>query len=290
MLWVLLSLITAFSVATEAAIIKWRFSDLRGLEVVAAPMVFSLPCVAVLALVEPRPETLDPAFWTTLAILAPINVAGFICHTWAVKLSPLSLTVPFLAFTPALVVLTGFTVLGELPSVWGALGVAAIVAGSYVINLDSRGRDGLLGPIKAIGRERGSLLMLIAAGIWGVAAVFAKKLVVQSSPMYACAWFFLIHNSLLLTALLATGRVRVRVLAGRAWPLTLLGGLFFLDVYCHYTALSLVTTVYMISIKRLAGLFSVCYGWLFFKERSIGYRFAGAGCMTVGAVVIALWG
>ena len=290
MLWFFLSLLTAFAAASEGAVIKWRFADLRAPELVATPLLFSLPFFLAMTGIVERPETPDPAFWTTVALLAPINAVGFICHTWALKLSPLSLTLPFLAFTPLLVVLTGSLILGELPGPWGGVGVAAIVIGSYVINLDSVGREGLWGPIKAIGRERGSLLMLCAAAIWGLAAVLGKKLVLQSSPMYAAAWFFSLHNSALLLALVCTGRIRFRVLAARYKPLALLGGLYLLEIVCHYSALALIEAVYMVAVKRLLGVFAVGYGWFFFKERNIGYRFAGAAVMTAGAVVIAMWG
>ncbi|THB68014.1 MAG: DMT family transporter [Desulfovibrio sp.] len=290
MLWFFLSLFTAFAAATEAAIIKARLADLRHLEVMASPLVVSLPFFAAMVWMVERPETVDPAFWWNLALLVPINAAGFASHTLAIKLSPLSVTLPFLSVTPALVIVTGFLFLGELPGPWGAVGVFAIVVGGYVLNLDSGGKGALLGPIRAIAREKGSLLMLLAASIWGVAAVFGKLVVQQSSPLYGCAWFFLIHNTALLGALLATGKVRLGIYAVRWRPMVLLGLLFFVHVFCHFYALSLIEAVYMVSIKRLAGVFSVGYGWLLFRERHIGFRLAGAAIMTLGAAIIGLWG
>ena len=46
----------------------------------------------------------------------------------------------------------------------------------------------------------------------------------------------------------------------------------------------------MISIKRLSVLIGMVYGGLFFKEKYIALRFAGAGLMVTGAVLISIWG
>jgi len=47
---------------------------------------------------------------------------------------------------------------------------------------------------------------------------------------------------------------------------------------------------YMIAIKRLSVLFGVLYGGMWFQERRIGIRLAGAGLMVSGAVVILFFG
>jgi len=46
----------------------------------------------------------------------------------------------------------------------------------------------------------------------------------------------------------------------------------------------------MISVKRLSALIGIIYGRLFFKEKYIAVRFAGAGLMVAGAVLISIWG
>jgi len=40
----------------------------------------------------------------------------------ALHIAPLSLTVPYLAFTPVMILVTAFFLLGEVPTLWGATG------------------------------------------------------------------------------------------------------------------------------------------------------------------------
>jgi uncharacterized membrane protein len=52
----------------------------------------------------------------------------------------------------------------------------------------------------------------------------------------------------------------------------------------------MVKAGYMISIKRFSVLIGMVYGGMFFKEKYIALRVAGAGLMVAGAVLIAVWG
>ncbi|GAI81314.1 unnamed protein product, partial [marine sediment metagenome] len=68
------------------------------------------------------------------------------------------------------------------------------------------------------------------------------------------------------------------------------GVLFFIHALTHGLAISMVKASYMISVKRLSALIGIIYGRLFFKEKYIAVRFAGAGLMVAGAVLITIWG
>ena len=204
MLWIFLSVGTAFFSASEAALTRHGFQHASPSSAVVAPLVFSLP---LFALTLPFLETpqLQPGFWSVLALLVPINAAGYYLQNWSFKSSPLSLTVPFMAFTPVFVLGTGFLYLGERPSAWGCLGVLVTVVGGYMLYADEKG--GVLAPFRAILRERGSMLMLAAALVWSVASVMGKQLILLSSPIYAGCVFSLAHNAALLLFLLLIGQV-----------------------------------------------------------------------------------
>ncbi|PNW85424.1 hypothetical protein CHLRE_03g185800v5 [Chlamydomonas reinhardtii] len=53
----------------------------------------------------------------------------------AVCMSPLSLTIPYLAFTPAILIVTAYIFLGELPGSSGVAGVCVVALGGYLLNL-----------------------------------------------------------------------------------------------------------------------------------------------------------
>jgi drug/metabolite transporter (DMT)-like permease len=53
----------------------------------------------------------------------------------AIQIAPLSLTIPYLSFSPALLLLTAYVILGETPSHLGLLGVGVVTAGGYLLSL-----------------------------------------------------------------------------------------------------------------------------------------------------------
>ena len=72
----------------------------------------------------------------------PAEVLALFCYLKAIQVSPLGLTMPFLAFTPLFVIGTAWLFLGEVPSAAGVGGVVLVVAGAYALNLHQAGGDG----------------------------------------------------------------------------------------------------------------------------------------------------
>jgi uncharacterized membrane protein len=73
----------------------------------------------------------------------------------ALQVSPLSLCIPFLAFTPIFLIPTGFVMLGELPPAAKLLGVVLVVIGSVVLHRRLFAL-GWMAPFKAIVEEKGA--------------------------------------------------------------------------------------------------------------------------------------
>jgi drug/metabolite transporter (DMT)-like permease len=207
----------------------------------------------------------------------------------AIQISPLSLSLPYLAFTPVFIFFTGFVILGEIANGWGMLGVCIIVVGAYVLNIDP-GVYSLLSPFIAFGREKGSLLMLLTAFIYSFGAVIGKKAIQHSSVMFFTTCFFVVFNFVCLSGMLIAGRTRVRRLVRFPMKGAVAGGLLFGHALCHGWAISMTKAVYMIAVKRMSILFGVIYGGLFFHERHLLYRMVGTGLMVAGAALVTLKG
>jgi drug/metabolite transporter (DMT)-like permease len=285
MTWLALSLVAAFSLATADALTKKFFGDTSSYAMGLARLIYALPLTAGTLLVIDHP-VLGNAFWTCVAVALPLEFAAFYCYMTAIKSSPLSLSVPFLSFTPLFMIITGWLVLGERVSPSGCAGIACVVAGSYVLNL-SRRNEGIMGPFRAIVRERGSRFMLMAACIYSLTSVLGKKGIELSSPLFFAAVYYSLFSVMMLALFplfSAGGRggaVFSRPLKGAAIGLCMAA-----MVFSHMAAISMVQAAYMISVKRLSLLFGVAYGALLFKERNIGERLAGALVMLAGAVII----
>ena len=288
MLWFTLALASAFLMATNGAYMKRFFSDVSPWEMGIIPFFYATPlCATALLFVEI--PAIGPGFFPTLSWVLPLTMVAIILHFRAIHMSPLSLTLPFLSFTPVFVILTGDLLLGETLSPFGTAGILLVVTGGYVLNLDST-RYGLLGPIRAIFREPGSAIMLLVAAIYAFCSVGGKLLILNSSPMFAAMVLFGLYGPLLTIVLVGTGKASFRTIIKKPLLGMGVGICIFVEIICHNLAISMVAAAYMITIKRMAGIFSVLYGWLLFREHGIRFRLLGTMIMTVGAACIGLGG
>ena len=188
MLWFVLSFLTALAVASHDAWVKKFFSDLSTYEMLAYPMIYSLPLLILTLPFVPVPH-LNAIFLRAFLICLPINGLGFFMHLRTIQVSPLSRTLPYLSFTPVFMILTGALVLGEMPNAWSIAGIAIICAGGYILNL-APGKQSVLAPLKGNRREKGSWLMLIGAFACSLGAVFGKINIMRSPPFFCSNVFY----------------------------------------------------------------------------------------------------
>jgi drug/metabolite transporter (DMT)-like permease len=288
MTWLILTSCSAFAVSTRDALIKRWFSDLNSYEMVLCPLLVGLPffIAAWFLIAIPR---LDWVFWASTAVALPLDALALLLYMEAIRVSPLSLTIPFLAFTPVFILATGDLFLKEAPNIEGICGTLATFAGSYVLNLNPSYKS-LVYPFKAIARERGSRLMLIVAFIYSITSVLGKAAVMHSSPVFFALTYLPALTIVLLASFSLLKKVSWACLRTRAVSGLAVGSMYLLEALSQFMAIPLVKVAYLISIKRMAILISVLYGGIFFREKPIAFRLAGACLMVAGAVVISIWG
>jgi drug/metabolite transporter (DMT)-like permease len=288
MLWLILALLTALTVSSHDAWVKKFFSDLSPYEMAAYPMLYSLPLFIPALFFVPTPP-LDTTFWWCFLASLPLNGVSFILYMKAIKVSPLSLTIPYLAFTPVFMIATGYLLLGERPNLWGLAGIVTTCLGSYILNFEPA-KESILSPLKSVIKETGSWLMLIVAFLFSFAAVVGKNGILHSSVLFFSVSFFTVFNLVLLLLMTVQGKISLGNFIKRPIQGLVAGCLYFLHVLFHGFAIYLAKAAYMISIKRFSILISVIYGGVFFKESHIKIRFIGAGLMVSGAVIIIIKG
>ena len=287
-LWLILSLLTAMAVSSQEAFTKKFFSHLSSYEMAAYQLIYSLPLFwLVLPLINV--PVLDMTFFQAFLASIPLNGLAFLLHMLAIKISPLSLTLPYLAFTPVFMIFSGFVFLNETPSAYGIGGILCICVGSYILNLKP-GKWKILGPFKVFFKETGSWVMLIVAFLYSFAAVIGKVGILHSSPLFFSVSFFSVFNILMVLFLLLVKKIRLRDFSKEPLKGSLVGCFLFVHILLHGYAVSMITAAYMISVKRLSVLFGILYGWILFKEKNIVIRLSGAFFMVAGAVLIILKG
>ncbi len=288
MLWFILAIATALCVATGDALTKKFFGRFSPYDMAIASSIYSLPFLIVYIFFIPIPQ-LDTVFWWIACILIPLDTFAFYLYMKAIKLSPLSLSIPFLSFTPVFMILTGFIVLEEVPNSWGIIGIGFVVAGSYLLNV-TQVKYGYFAPFRAILREPGSILMLVVAFIYSFLAVLGKKAIQHSSPLFFGFFYLAALDITTLIFFPFLEKIRWRDILKVPVKGLSVGLMLFLHALFHCLAINMIEAVYMIAVKRMSILFSVVYGWILFKESDISARMLGALFMFAGVVFIILLG
>jgi drug/metabolite transporter (DMT)-like permease len=219
-----------------------------------------------------------------LGVALPLEILGYYLFLSAIRTAPLSLTVPLLAFTPVLTILTSAILLGERVSLAGALGISLVTAGTYVLNGDLAKQDPVA-PLRAVISNPGSRRMLMVAVIWSITSSVGKKgvLIYGAIPF----GYLLLCGIVAAFAVASVRRLNSRqssINLKKGMPvLFLLGGVLMAGAeISHFVSLSMAPVSYMISVKRLSLVFGVAMGWLLFREHNIKYRLVGAGIMVLG--------
>jgi drug/metabolite transporter (DMT)-like permease len=285
-MWIFLALLCSLFNALQGAHGKRILERIDPYLVTWAMFFHALPLLLVALWVDGFPR-IQPSFWPALAISLGVNLLAVTLYVRAIKLSPLSLTFPFLALTPLFLVLTGYVALGELPDTLGAVGILLIVAGAYVLNLDKL-REGLLGPVRSVVRERGSLLMIVVAALWGISAAADKVALLSSSPFFFLVVFHLLFSVLYLPVLRVKARGCGRQALREIPALLVFGSLGAIMILFQMAAVRIALVSYVIAIKRAGMIFSILLGYFFFGERHLKVRMAGAALMVAGVCCIVL--
>jgi len=285
-MWVVLALISAFTLATSDALTKKALN--RSNEYLAAwfRFIFSLPVLLILWIFIPTPE-LDAAFYRAFAIALPLEIITIILYIKALRVSPMSLTLPFLAITPVFLILVSYLLVREKVSFMGGMGIFLIATGSYTLNID-RIRTGIFEPFKSIPKEKGSVFMIGVALIYCFTASLGKIAIEHSSPLFFAITYYIAITICLAPIALWMGRkelkkfIREKHFNGLIIP----GIAFSVMAASHMAAMKLTRVAYMISVKRLSLIIGIIYGFVLFKEEKIKERFLGAVLMLVGFVLI----
>jgi drug/metabolite transporter (DMT)-like permease len=227
----------------------------------------------------------------TFLIYLLLDVSLITCVMWlyfrALQVSPLSLCVPFLSFTPVFLIPSAFVVLGELPPPLKLLGVLLIVVGSLVMHRKLFAVD-WLAPVRAIVQEKGSRYMLLVSFLFSITNPLDKKLVLMSDVYTESA----AYGVGLVLAFLLLGKGQ-RADFGAAirnnvkW--VSLAGLFdAVSLLFQLASYAYLQVAISVSIKRAGIILSVLAGWLFFHEKEINDKLIAASVMFCGVLILYL--
>jgi len=287
--WLGLTLLSAFFLATADALSKRFLAHYRPGELVMVRFGVAGALLLPLLLLQHWPAP-PAAFWVRVAVLMPLEILAMWLYMQAIRESPLSLTLPYLAFTPVFNVLTGYLLLGEQVSLTGFAGIVLVVCGAWLLNLKAA-RNGsgwsLLAPFRAIARERGSRLMLFTSVIYSITSVLGKAAMQYVTPDFFGPFYFVALGGV--TALVFGTRTLGSWRALGRHPLAHLaiGACMAIMVVTHFHAIGHIEVAYMIAVKRTSLLFGILYGAWLFHERGLTTNLTAGALMIAGVFLIA---
>lgn len=217
-----------------------------------------------------------------------LNFAANLGFVYSLKLSPLSRTIPLLSLTPAFTSLLAVPLLNEFPTLRQGVGIACVVMGAIVLNLDQARAGSAKAVLRASVQEKGSLLMVGVALLWSLAIPLDKLAIAASN---------LAFHGLLLSVGIALGAFLYLLAQGRVDEIKggrFSKGLVFTLMVCASFALAfqfLSIQVLLVSLvetfKRAIGCFmAIVLGRLIFKERIPLHQIVTITAMVAGVALV----
>lgn len=227
-----------------------------------------------------------PGYWPPAVTAVALNVGANLLFMRALRVAPLSTTIPLLSLTPAGTAVFSALLLREWPGPGPLTGVALVVAGAWV--LSAPGADERSDGARPRLRDDGPRLMLGVALLWSLVSVIDKAALAHAAPALHAALQCGGVGLAVLALLLAQGRaadlraalpVAGTLAAAIAVSAVALGLQFFAFQHTYVSSVE--------AVKRTLGLLaSQVSGRLFFGEPLTARKWAGVAGMAAGVALI----
>lgn len=285
MIWSVLTVFAAFGQATKNALAKKLVSG-ASKYTVALVSVGSIAATSFsLALVFSDSLAPQPGFWLPFVIVVVLIAVSTVLMVHAFSLSDLSLVVPLMNFSTIFTLLLSPVFLGEFPNLVQFIGILTVVIGSYVLNI-SRQHVGFLAPLKALANDKGAMIILLVAAMWGMDTIVSKIGLRYSDPFTWTAYTRAAVGLIYLPLVLGKDKYFPKSVANNIKPFLLMALFIASSVVISYSTLPKLDASVHSALMRNGTLFGVFYGWWMFKEKEIASRMGGAVIMVAGTLLI----
>lgn len=230
---------------------------------------------------------LPPQFWIYSVLGGMVGALGNGFLVKALQKGDLSILGPINSYKSVIGIIGGIFLLGEFPNLWGILGIALIIYGSYYV-LDTTSERFSTALFKKSEIQYRLYAMILTA----VEAVFVKKVILASTTGIAfISWccFGAIFSFLMLFLFKVDVGVASRKINFGDFQkfLFLILCMGTMQLTTNYT-FEHMDVGYALSLFQLSTIVSVWLGYGIFRERNIAKKLLGAAIMILGSIVIVL--
>jgi len=284
-----LSLASGFSYAIHDYLRKVVSEDIGPALLLLIIVLGQIPVLGLFWAVAGETEFTN-GYWLPGVADAAAGLTANILFLKAIKVSPLSLTIPLLSLTPVFTLVLGAVILGETTTIYQTIGVVIVTLGVFVLYIPDQRGAGVGAVVKNFFKEPGAPLMLGTAVLWSLTAPLDKAAMEHASVAVHGMLQMVIIASVLVVYLLWKGALKPSALPQRRYgilALTLLsGGLAYGFMLAAFT----VTFVGIVeALKRVIGQVSaLVIGRIMLHEPLSGPKIAGVALMSIGVPLIVL--
>ncbi len=226
-------------------------------------------------------------FWLYSVIGGIFGALGNGCMVKALQKGDLSVLGPINSYKSVVGMIFGIFMLGEIPGLWGLLGIALIISGSYFV-LDTTDERFTW----ALFRRKEIQYRIAAMVLTAIEAIFVKKVILVSSPLMSLAtwcWFGCLFSFVFLFVFGVKvrdemGKITVPGMKKYLYLVVCIGTMQFSTNFVF----DRMPVSYALSLFQLSTIVSIVFGYRIFRETNIRKKLAGSVIMIIGSVVIIL--
>jgi len=249
---------------------------------------FTLPLTFLIILIFYQIPEVDLIFLISLLVSTAIGVVAALLVYKAIRESEISLISPISAFNPVFTSVISFIVLREIIGIKGVAGILLIVFGAYLLQI-SKFKEGILKPIQSLFTHKGVQMSLAAYFIWSITPVFEKTAIHHTNPNVP-PFASLVGGLMAIPIYTLIVRKDIKkVFKGvkdNFKTFLIIGLLGAIGQTVAFMAFSLTNLGYATAVFKLSMIFTVIFGWLFFKEQNIKERLLGSLVMLLGVILL----
>ncbi|MCK5026645.1 MAG: EamA family transporter, partial [Nanoarchaeota archaeon] len=233
---------------------------------------------------------IDPGDYIFIFLIAFIAVVAGIFWAKAIKHSEISTVSPLQNLSPIFLVILSFIILKETVTLQQGIGIAILIIGTYVLEVDHK-ISNLKEPILKIIKTRTIHFVLISLFLYSLSAVGDKYMItsVDKVTYLFWVWMFMTIISLAISSIFYKGLKDVVYCIKKSGWIIFLAGLFsFISALAYFKALTMVMVSLLIPLKRLSTLFATLIGGELFHDHGLKLKAVACVILIVGALLVVL--
>ncbi len=248
---------------------------------------FFLSLICFFIVIDVDRHSLPKEFWIYSILGGIVGALGNGFLVKALQGGDLSVLGPINSYKSVVSIVVGIFLLGEIPNVWGLLGIALIIYGSYFVLDTTEDRFSW-----ALLKRKEIQYRIWAMILTAIEAVFVKKVILASSAVLSFVtwcWFGALFSFVLLLFNKINAAQEVKRIRFADWSryLYLIICIGTMQLTTNY-AFDNMPVGYALSLFQLSIIVSVVLGYRIFKETDIRKKLIGSAIMIVGSVIIIL--